>query len=87
MMRFTKNKKRMSLEKELGKKITQAEKNKEKLMKDQLKNLRAKFLAPVDIIKENMRNEQRNEAKNTVQMIMDLKDQDSKERERINQLK
>ena len=52
MINMNKQKQRMLLEKKLIKKQEQAEKNKSKLVKDQLKKVRDKFLAPVEVMKE-----------------------------------
>ena len=50
MQDFHERKARANLDKKITKKIQRAEKNKEKALKDQLTSIRAKLLAPVEVI-------------------------------------
>jgi len=50
MMDFHEKKARANLDKKISKKVLRAEKNKEKALKDQVTKLRAKLLAPVEVV-------------------------------------
>ena len=71
MINFNKQKQRMLLEKKLMKKQEQAEKNKAKVMKDQLKKIQEKFLTPVEIIKQKNIMEDAKDNKERIHLIQE----------------
>ena len=67
--------------------MQKAEKNKEKVLKDQLTRLRSKLLAPVEQVQERQALIAKAEFRETINMIKESSQRDLIERERMKELK
>lgn len=70
---------RMNLDKKIRKKLQEAEKNKEKVLKDQLKSLRQKLLAPVEAAQAKVAQELKLENREAIAKIKQTHVQNAQE--------